>query len=73
LHGRCFAIGDFFSWAYDDQLEFGVHAVGDRLGFTFVSHESIRAIKLACGACDMSQEQIEGIFHDNAAQLFAHR
>lgn len=73
FHGRCFAIGDFFSWVFDDQLEFGVHTVGDRLGFTFVSHESIRAIKLACGACDMSQEQIEAIFHDNAAQLFARR
>jgi glutamate-1-semialdehyde 2,1-aminomutase len=73
FHGKCIAIGDFFSWIFDDQLAFAEHTVGMTQGFTFVSHESIRAIKMACHACDMSKAQVEAIFHDNAAQLFARR
>ena len=73
FHGRCIAVADFFSWVYDDQIEFGLHTAGGKTGFTFVNHESLRMLKFACHACKMSDAQVEAIFYDNAAELFARR
>jgi glutamate-1-semialdehyde 2,1-aminomutase len=73
FHGRCIAVADFFTWVFDDQVEFGVHTCGGATGFTFVSHESMRMLKHACHACGLSQSQIEAVFHDNAVQLYARR
>lgn len=73
FHGRCIAVGDMFTWLYDDGVEFGLHSGGVGTGFTIVNHESLRALKHACHACGMSDAQVEAIFHDNAAELFARR
>lgn len=73
FHGRCIAVADTFTWLYDDQIDFGLHAVGEHKGFTFVSHESTRALKYACLACGLAASEIAAIFHDNAARLFARR
>ena len=73
FHGRCMAMGDSFTWLYDDQIEFSIHTIGEHAGFTFVSHESIRALKHACMACRLNDDQVEAIFHGNAATLYARR
>ena len=73
FHGRCIAVGDIFTWVYDDQIEFGVHTIGAQPGLTLVNHESLRALKYACRAARLSQAQIEAIFYDNAAELYARR
>ena len=70
FHGRAIATADTFTWLYDDQIDFTVHSIGDDPGFTFVSHESTRALKYACLACGLSRSQVAAIFHDNAAALF---
>jgi hypothetical protein len=41
--------------------------------FTLVGIESLRTLKVAAFACGLSDEQIEGVFFNNGAELFSDR
>lgn len=69
LRGRCVAIGDSFHWIYADGT--GLEEKHTRLQPILVGLESLRSLALACRRLKLNDSQIEDIFYNNAAQLFA--
>jgi glutamate-1-semialdehyde 2,1-aminomutase len=69
LRGRCVAIGDSFHWFYADEMNLeDPHAV---LQPVLVGLESLRSLRLAARHLKLGASQIQDIFFNNAARLFA--
>jgi len=66
--GRSFTIGDGFYWVYEDSLDWSAWSMGEP---TLVGIESLHAIKQAAQLMDLTDSDIEGVFHDNAMSLLA--
>lgn len=69
LRGRCVAIGDSFHWISADNTQLAA-PYGD-IQLSQVGLESLRTLKLAASSLRLTDRQIEDIFHNNAANLFA--
>lgn len=69
LRGRCVAMGDSFHWIYSDELDRQERHI--MLEPVLIGLESLRALRLAAMRLKLSDRQIEDIFYNNAAALFA--
>jgi glutamate-1-semialdehyde 2,1-aminomutase len=69
LRGRCVAIGDSFHWFYAEDMRLDERHT--TLQPVLVGLESLRSLRLAARRLRLSDAQIEDIFYNNAAQLFA--
>lgn len=70
VRGRCVAIGDSFHWFYADDMQLAENHT--MLEPVLVGLESLRSLHLACMRLKLTERQIEDIFYNNAAQLFAY-
>ncbi|MGH9345602.1 MAG: amidohydrolase family protein [Terriglobia bacterium] len=68
IRGRCVTLGDSFFWLSPDNSN--LRTSYDEIRPTLVGLESLRALKLASLNLGLSDSQIEGIFFNNARQLF---
>jgi glutamate-1-semialdehyde 2,1-aminomutase len=66
--GRPFTIGDGFFWVYENTLDWSAWPMGEP---TLTGIESLHAIKQAAQLMDMTDSDIERIFHDNVISLLA--
>jgi predicted TIM-barrel fold metal-dependent hydrolase len=71
LRGRCVAVGDSFHWFYAEEMNLAERHT--TLRPVLVGLESLRSLRLAARRLKLTDEQIEDIFYNNAAQLFAFR
>lgn len=71
IRGRCVGLGDNFLWLTPDNTK--LDAAYANVQFTLVGIESLRTLKVAALACGLSDEQVEDVFFNNGAELFADR
>jgi len=69
MRGRCVAIGDSFHWFYAEDMNLAEKHIALRP--VLVGLESLRSLRLAARRLKLTDRQIEDIFYNNAAQLFA--
>lgn len=69
MRGRCIAIGDSFHWLYAEEM--GLDEKHTTLKPVLIGLESLRSVILAFHRLKLSDAQIEDIFYNNAAKLFA--
>jgi predicted TIM-barrel fold metal-dependent hydrolase len=69
MRGRCVAIGDSFHWFYAEDM--GLEEKHATLQPVLVGLESLRSLRLAARRLKLTDGQIEDIFYNNAARLFA--
>lgn len=69
LRGKCFTMGDGFTWVYADDLP--AKAVTPFENFTLVGIESLLCLREACEAAGMGGSDLRDIFRDNALRLLA--
>lgn len=69
LRGRCIAIGDSFHWLYAEEM--GLAEKHTTLQPVLIGLESLRSLILAFHRLKLSDQQVEDIFYNNAAQLFS--
>jgi glutamate-1-semialdehyde 2,1-aminomutase len=69
LRGKCFTMGDGFSWVYADELP--SPAVTQSENFTLVGVESLRCLREAFETCGFKDVDARNIFRHNALRLFA--
>ncbi len=67
--GRSLAVSDTFLWLYEDTPVWTADYAGIRP--VYIVYEYLRTLKWACWSAALSDSQIEDIFWNNAAQLFA--
>lgn len=68
FRGKCISIGPSFLWLYKKQLE----QCASKTSFSayLVGIENLLAVRSACRMLDLTKEQIEDIFYNNAMELF---
>jgi glutamate-1-semialdehyde 2,1-aminomutase len=71
LRGRCVGLGDSFLWLSPENTQ--LDAAYADVQFTLVGIESLRTLKVAALACGLTDRQVEDLFFNNAAELFADR
>ncbi len=71
IRGRCVGLGDNFLWLTPDNTK--LDAAYANVQFTLVGLESLRTLKVAAFGCGLSDEQVEDVFLNNGAELFADR
>lgn len=71
IRGRCVGLGDNFLWLTPDNTK--LDAAYANVQFTLVGIESLRTLKVAALACGLSDKQVEDVFFNNGAALFADR
>ncbi len=71
MRGRCVAIGDSFHWFYAEDM--GLEERHTTLRPVLIGLESLRSLRLAARRLKLTDPQIEDIFYNNAARLFAFR
>ena len=69
LRGKCFTMGDGFSWVYADELP--SPAVTQFENFALVGVESLRCLREAFETCGFKDADARDIFRDNALRLLA--
>jgi glutamate-1-semialdehyde 2,1-aminomutase len=69
LRGRCVAVGDSFHWFYAEDMNLEERHI--RLRPALIGLESLRSLRLAARRLKLTDSQVEDIFYNNAAQLFA--
>jgi len=69
LRGKCFTMGDGFTWVYADDLP--AKAVTPFESFTLVGIESLLCLREACEITGMGEGDLRDIFRDNALRLLA--
>ncbi len=69
LRGKCFTMGDGFTWVYADDLP--AKAVTQFENFTLVGIESLLCLREACEAAGMGDGDLRDIFRNNALRLLA--
>ena len=68
FRGKCISIGPSFLWLYKQQLE----QCASKTNFSafLVGIENLLAVRSACKMLDLSKQQVEDIFYNNAMELF---
>lgn len=68
FRGKCISIGPSFLWLYKTQLE----ACASKTDFSayLVGIENLLAVRAACRMLDLTKQQVEDIFYNNAMELF---
>ena len=68
FRGKCISIGPSFLWLYKEQLE----KCSSKTNFSayLVGIENLLAVRSACKMLELTKEQIEDIFYNNAMELF---
>ena len=66
-HGRSVPVADTFLWLYDDAPVWQEKHTTIRPVLIILEH--LRSLKWACQAVGLTDRQVEGVFHDNAARL----
>lgn len=68
FRGKCVSIGPNFLWLYKEQLE----QCASKTNFSayLVGTENLLAVRAACKMLELSKEQVEDIFYNNAMELF---
>ena len=68
FRGKCISIGPSFLWLYKEQLE----ACSSKTAFSayLVGIENLLAVREACRMLDLTKQQVEDIFYNNAMELF---
>jgi len=68
MRGKCVSVGSEFLWLYKEQLSncasktnFNAHLIGV---------ENLMAMRTACKMLELTREQVEDIFYNNAMELF---
>ena len=69
LRGKCFTMGDGFTWVYADDLP--AKAVTPFERFTLVGIESLLCLREACEITGMNDGDLRDIFRNNALRLLA--
>lgn len=69
LRGKCFTMGDGFSWVYADDLPSPVVTAFDR--YTLVGIESLLCLREAFEAGGFNADDARDLFRDNALRLLA--
>ncbi len=69
LRGKCFTMGDGFTWVYADDLP--AKAVTPFENFTLVGIESLLCLREACETTGMGEADLRDIFRNNALRLLA--
>jgi predicted TIM-barrel fold metal-dependent hydrolase len=69
MRGRCIAIGDSFHWLYAEEM--GLEEKHTTLRPVLIGLESLRSLFLALHRLKLTDQQVEDIFYNNAAQLFS--
>ena len=67
LRGRCITIADSFFWLTPDNVD--TKTPYGEIAMCWVGVESLRAHRLASQRLRLTDGDIEGLFHDNAARL----
>lgn len=68
IRGRCVGLGDNFLWLTPENTK--LDAAYADVQFTLVGIESLRTLKVAVQSTGLSDEQVERVFQDNAAELW---
>jgi glutamate-1-semialdehyde 2,1-aminomutase len=71
IRGRCVGLGDNFLWLTPENTK--LDAAYANVQFTLVGIESLRTLRVAALACGLSDKQVEDVFFNNGAELFAGR
>ncbi|MBM3858405.1 MAG: aminotransferase class III-fold pyridoxal phosphate-dependent enzyme [Verrucomicrobia bacterium] len=69
LRGKCFTMGDGFTWVYADDLP--AKAVTPFENFTLVGIESLLCLREACENAGANDGDLRDIFRDNALRLLS--
>lgn len=69
MRGRCVGLGDSFLWLSPENTK--LDAAYADVQFSLVGIESLRTLKVAALACGLSDKQVEDVFFNNGAGLFA--
>jgi glutamate-1-semialdehyde 2,1-aminomutase len=69
LRGRCVAVGDSFHWFYAEDMNLDERHT--TLRPVLIGLESLRSLRLAARRLRLTDTQVEDIFYNNAARLFA--
>lgn len=69
MRGRCIAIGDSFHWLYAEEM--GLAEKHTQLQPVLIGLESLRSLFLALHRLKLTDQQVEDVFYNNAAQLFS--
>jgi predicted TIM-barrel fold metal-dependent hydrolase len=68
LRGRCVALGNEFFWISPDNIIAEADCAQPEL--SLVGHESLRTLKVAALSLNLTDSQVEDIFHNNSEELF---
>ena len=68
LRGTCASVGNSFLWLYKEQLD----ACSSNTEFNayLIGVQNLMAVRTACKLLDLTKEQIEDIFYNNAMEFF---
>ena len=68
MRGTCASVGSTFLWLYKEQLD--LCASNTEFNAYLIGVQNLMAFRTACKLLDLTKEQIEDIFYNNAMAFF---